>query len=207
MSDQNQTLQHDLEYLKALAKDGRDAPILGGLVLVIAGLSFGGASVAAYLLQSERIVADPSWRGLVWLVALGVFFVGLIFARSRAVRQPGALAPSNRAVGGAWQAVGWSIFAMALSLAAMGWRQHSFAPTLFFAPFIMAVYGIGWAVAATMARKTWLWLVAIGCFVATVVMGALAGSASQYLAYAGALVLLAAVPGAVLLRSEPALTI
>lgn len=207
MSDQNQTLQHDLEYLKALAKDGRDAPILGGSVLVVAGLSFSGASVAAYLLQSERIAADPSWRGWVWFIALGVFLLGLWVARRRTVRQPGLLAPSNRAVGGVWQAVGWSIFAMSLSICAMSWRQHSFAPTLFFAPYIMAVYGIGWAVAATMARKLWIWLVAIGCFAATVVMGALAGDPEQYLAYAAALILLAAAPGAMLMRGEPARTI
>lgn len=207
MSDQDQTLQHDLEYLKALARDGRDAPLLGGLVLVVAGLSFSGASLAAYLLQTERISADPSWRGLVWLVALVIFFIGLAAAKSRAVRQPGALAPSNRAVGGVWRAVGWSIFAMAMSLAAMGWRQHSFAPAIFFAPFIMAVYGIGWAVAATMARKTWIWLVTGGCFVATIVMGALAGDPEQFLAYAAALILLAAAPGVVLLRGEPASTI
>ena len=207
MSDQNQTLQHDLEYLKALAKDGRDAPLLGGLTLVFAGVAFGSASIAAYLLQTDRITADPSWRSLVWLIAMGVFFVGLFCTRGRVIRQPGAMAPSNRAVGGAWQAVGWSILAMGLSLAAMGWRHHSFAPGLFFAPYIMAVYGIGWAVAATMSRKMWIGLVAIGCFVATVIMGALAGDAEQYLAYAAALILLAAVPGAVLLRGEPSHTI
>ena len=58
-----------------------------------------------------------------------------------------------------------------------------------------------------MSRKIWIGLVAIGCFVATVIMGALAGDAEQYLAYAAALILLAAVPGAVLLRGEPAHTI
>jgi hypothetical protein len=81
--------------------------------------------------------------------------------------------------------------------------MNSALPTAFFAPFILAVYGISWTVAAVMSRKAWIWAVALGCYGGTVLMGLLAPEPEQLLVYGFALLLLAAAPGVVLMRGEP----
>jgi hypothetical protein len=58
-----------------------------------------------------------------------------------------------------------------------------------------------------MSGKTWIRLVALASFAGAVLMGLLTNHPMQMLAYAGALLLLAFVPGLILLRQEPSDTI
>uniref|UniRef100_A0A0N4Z1H6 Peptidoglycan glycosyltransferase n=1 Tax=Parastrongyloides trichosuri TaxID=131310 RepID=A0A0N4Z1H6_PARTI len=44
--DQVQSVHDDIAYMKALAQEGRHAPLLGGRILIIAGLVFGVAALA-----------------------------------------------------------------------------------------------------------------------------------------------------------------
>lgn len=92
-------------------------------------------------------------------------------------------------------------------MAAACWRLQSAAPTVMIAPFVLVIYGIGWAVASMMSDLKWLRWLGVGAFAGAVVMGLLAGSSVQYLAYAAALLLLAALPGWLLLRQEPSTTV
>ena len=69
---------------------------------------------------------------------------------------------------------------------------------------IMVFYGIGWAVTATMYRNRMLWWLAGGSFVAAPLLAWMAGQDAQYLAYAGALFLLMALPGWILMRQARA---
>ena len=69
---------------------------------------------------------------------------------------------------------------------------------------IMVFYGIGWAVSAAMYRSRFLWWLAIGSFVAAPLLASLADQEAQYLAYAGALFLLMALPGWMLMRQARA---
>ncbi len=203
MTDQIQSLRDDLDYMKALARDGRQAPILGGVMLLVAGIDFAAASFVQYAAIKGLIGIGPNLASLAWLVAMAIFGVALILTKRRTAGQPGAAAVTNRAVQAVWMGSGWAIFAVALAIVAMSLRMNSAVPTMFFAPFILAVYGISWTVAAVMSRKTWIWVVALSCYAGTVAMGLLAGTAEQMLAYGIALLLLAAAPGVVLMRGEP----
>jgi hypothetical protein len=58
-----------------------------------------------------------------------------------------------------------------------------------------------------MSQKPWIRGVALASFAAAVGMGLLAGHPHQMLAYAGSLILLAFLPGLILLRQEPSDTI
>jgi hypothetical protein len=100
-------------------------------------------------------------------------------------------------------AVGMSIFAMGMSYAAAGWRLQSEDVMVTFPSVIFALYGAGWAVAAAMTGKKWLWWIAIGSWAMAPVLGFFAGQAEQYLAYAAALILLTFLPGVALARQEP----
>jgi hypothetical protein len=204
MTDQMQSIRDDLEFMKALALEGRRAPPLGGAILLAAGLIWGATSLVAWALAKRLIAAASYWQGLVWVVALALFFVALTLLVRRHKGKPGHAALSNRAMAVAWSAAGWSILAFCGAVAAASWRLHSAIPTVLIAPYVLAVYGLGWTVASAMAGKRWLFWVGMASFAAAVALGFLANTENLYLGYAAALVLLVSLPGYLLLRQEPA---
>ena len=73
MTDQIQSLRDDLDYMKALAREGRQAPILGGVMLLVAGVAFAAASFVQYAALKGWVGIGPDTASLSWLVAMGVF--------------------------------------------------------------------------------------------------------------------------------------
>jgi hypothetical protein len=101
---------------------------------------------------------------------------------------------ANRALGMAWAAIGWSILAFCTGAAVMAYRGQPFALNTI-TMFVVSVYGIGWALAATITRQGWMSVTAFFTFVTVPVFGALVGSGQEFLAYAITLVLIAVIPG------------
>jgi hypothetical protein len=202
--DQMQNVRDDIAFMRALAAEGQRTPLLGGAIMAAAGLIFAVASVVYWASLTGLVHMDRGWgSAIIWLGALGVFFVSLAVI-SRGVRgKPGAGSPSNRASKAALMAVGFSIFAMGMSYSLAGIRMHSAEVMSTFPSVIFALYGAGWAVAAAMTGKAWLWWVAIGSWAMAPLLGWFAASDDQYLVYAGGLLLLAFLPGLALMRQEP----
>lgn len=206
--NQIQDLKADIAFMKALAQEGQKTPLLGGAIMVAAGLIFGLASVAEWAMMTGRLNFGTPWAQLYnWGGAMVLFFVILAVVRRRLRSQPGAGSPSNRASGTAWAAVGWTIFTLAAAIAVVSWRTGSNVPATLFPSIILGLYGGGWSVAAVMSRRRWLWLTAIGSYVGAVVVAWFANSPTIMLAYAGCLLLLAVLPGLMLMRQEPSDTI
>lgn len=202
-----QNLKDDIAFMRALAQEGSSAPLLGGSILVAAGAVFGIAGIIHWSIVVGIINAPQMAFGIVWPVALFVF-LGLLFWLRRGVEtRPGAQSPGNRAAGTAWSAMGWTIFVISLTIGILAWRTHSPIPALIFPPLILALYGMGWCVAAAMARKRWLWMTAIGSYAAALLVAWLAVSPAVYLVYALAMLLLMALPGYILMRQEPSDTV
>jgi hypothetical protein len=165
---------------------------------------FAVASLAFWALLTGILRLDPNWGSMIiWMGALAIFLVALTLINLRIGNKPGAKSPTNKATAAAWTGVGFSIFAMGVSYGFAGWRLQSEDVMVTFPSVIFALYGAGWAVASAMTGKKWLWYVALGSWVMAPVLAFFAGDATQYLAYAAALLLLMALPGVVLLRQEP----
>ncbi len=205
--DQLQSVRDDIAFMRALAQEGTQVPLLGGGVTAAAGLIFGVAAVVHWLIQTQ-ILRLSQWAILAdWVVAGVIFGVICTLLIRRVSRQPGASSAVNKAVGSAWSAVGFSIFVTFLGIAAVTYVTHSEAVIFVFPVIILALYGAAWSVAADMTGKRWIRVVALASFAGAVGMGLLAGNPAQMLAYAAALLLLAFIPGVVLLRQEPSDTI
>ncbi|MDP1737029.1 MAG: hypothetical protein Q8L23_06280 [Caulobacter sp.] len=208
MTDEKiQTLKDDIAFMKALAQEGGSAPLLGGSILVAAGLIFGGASVVHWAVLTGILAVTPWAFPILWVAALGLFLVTLTILNRRLRGKPGAGTPGNRAAGTAWAAVGWTIFAISLSLMIIAIRAQSEIPMLVFPSLILGLYGMGWSVAAAMSGKRWIWLTAIGSYAGALVVAWFAIDPVVYLVYGAALLLLATLPGYVLMRQEPSDTI
>lgn len=202
-----QTLKDDIAFMRALAQEGSSAPLLGGSILVAAGVTFAVAGLVHWSVMSGLVNLPKETVGLVWPAALAVFLGLLVWLRRGGAGRPGAQSPGNRASSAAWASMGWSIFVISLAIGILSARTHSYIPTLIFPPLILCLYGMGWSVAAAMARKRWLWMTAVGSYTAALLVAWLAVDPVVYLVYSAALLLLMALPGYILMRQEPSDTI
>ena len=201
--DQVQSVHDDIAYMKALAQEGRRAPLLGGSILIAAGLIFGLASIVAYGIDSGIINAPSVAYAFLWGGAGLIFFVVLMLQIRRTGGRPGANSVVNRAGGAGWMGVGLATFFMALAMTVVSWKTGSEVSFMLFPSLIFALYGSGWAVSATMSDQKWQWRLAVACWIAAPLIAFLTGSPLMWLAYAAGLFLFALVPGVLLVRQEP----
>ena len=207
MTENNEDPAADIAWMRRLAEEGAGAPMQGASILMSAGLIYGAAALAHWAQIGGLIDVPGVVEGLVWLIATGLFFVVLTVVIMGLKRKAGVVTAGNRASSTTWSALGWGIFALFASLAVLGYRLGEDAAMLGLAlspSIIMVFYGIGWAVTATMYRNRMLWWLAGGSFVAAPLLAWMAGQDAQYLAYAGALFLLMALPGWILMRQARA---
>ncbi len=201
--DQIKSLREDITYMKALADEGSRGPLLGGAILVVAGLVFGVASVVEWAMTTGVLALDGVAHLYNWGAAGIVFALALTVLIQRQKGRPGHMSPSNRAFANAWMGVGLAIFSMAVSLSIMAFQLQSELPAMVFPSLIFALYGSGWAISAAMSGQKWLWGPAFGGWIAAPVVAWFTGDPTQYLIYAAGLVGLALVPGLMLMRQEP----
>ena len=207
MTDQNNAIRDDIAFMRALAEEGRQTPMLGGSVLLAAGLIFGTANgLGAYLTATRNSFANSA--GALPLGAVLVFFVVLAILKRKHAGRPGASSPVNRATGTMWRAVGWSIMLMVAALGVAAWRLNDWRLMAALPIVIFALYGAGWQVAAAMTRSNWLRWVAFGSYAAAGLTAYFASdpAASSLISTVGLLTLVAA-PGFVLMRQAPSLTV
>ena len=204
MTEQNmQSLRDDLAYLRALAAEGQQAPLMGGGILAAAGGVFGLASLAHWAVVAG-VLHIPGWALMaIWLTATAVFMVALFALKAHYKTRPGAQTSTNRAAGSAWMGVGFACFALFVAFFLASYQTGLWQIMNLFAPVILSLYGAAWTVAAQMTRRRWIWALAMGSFAAAILTAGLVGRPEQYLAYAASLVLLAFVPGVIAMRAEP----
>ncbi len=201
VTDQMQTLREDVAFMRGLAEEGRNSPLQGGDILVAAGVFFGAASLVQYAAFTDRVSAAVSnWS---WLVSAALFAVALA-ASIRRSRRMGGPRGANRATDAAWMGLGFAISAIFGAFVLASVRTDQWGIMAMLSPVILALYGAAWCVAGELTGKTWIKAVAGASFILAVAVAWLTGTAEQSLAYAAALVLVALLPGLVLMRQARA---
>ena len=199
---------NDIAWLRGLAEEGAKAPIKGASILFAAGLIFGTASVIHWLIAADILVVAPAAYGAIWGVTVLIFLATLAVLIGRLKREGGVETAANRAFGIVWAALGWGLFSLFMSLIAGDLARSGQSDlaqgSLIIPSIVMAFYGVGWAVTATMTRSRPLWTLALASFAAAPVLAVLSGASWQYLAYAGALFGLMALPGFLIMRAAKA---
>lgn len=204
----NQDELTDIAWLKGLAEEGAKAPVRGGSILFAAGLIFGTGSLAHWLIVAEILTVPSGVFGALWGVTVLVYLAALVVLIARLKRQGGVETAANRAFGIVWSALGWGLFSLFMSLIVSDLAKAGESDiaewSLVIPSIIMAFYGVGWAVTATMTRSKPLWSLALASFAAAPMLAVLSGTSWQYLAYAVALFGLMALPGFLLMRAAKA---
>jgi hypothetical protein len=190
----------DLSYLRNLATAGQNAPLMAGPYLVAGGAWFAAASLLQWPVIRDVLGLDAGQAVLAWLLAAAGFAVHLtvLLRRDRGRAEN----TSNRAVNAVWSGIGWCIFAFWVGAAIMSYRKGDAFLMNAISLHVLAVYGVGWTVAAVMTGRGWMQFNAAMALLTVPVLGALVGTGQEYLAYAIALVLTAIVPGLRIMRES-----
>jgi hypothetical protein len=203
MTRETQTIQDDIAYMRALAHEGRHAPLLAGPFLVAASIIFGVANLGQWALLSGAIDAD-SWAPVwLWIGAGLVFGATLAVLIGRMKGKPGFNSTGNRAVGAAWTAVGYGIFVTWLGLMAMGLKTGDWSAMMVMPTVVFVAYGSAWMIGGTMTNTRWMTLTGLASYAGAVAMGWFAGETTMYLIFTATIFAVALIPGLILIRQEP----
>ncbi len=204
----NEALAGEVAYVKALAEEGRNAPLVGGVLYVIWGVLMTLAALGTYA-SATGAIALPFVGGLWFWVA--AFVAGWAFSfiiGARSALKPGALTVGNKTARAAWIAVGvfMSVFWIAAMvfqgrLAAAGFEPRFLYGLMF--PLAFGVYGIAFLATSVAARLDWMRGFAVASWMFSIAALYFAGDARQFLVGAAGSLLCAALPGVLLMRREP----
>lgn len=196
-------LKADIDFMKALAVEGGQTPLNGGLPLFMAGLIFGIAALLHYASVSFAAFAGLTtlsiWGGALLAYALWGLWWGV---RNRAAFK--VQGNKNRVVGTVWSGIGFSIFLFSVTLAILTYRLQTPQLGALMMPIVLGLYGLGWIITAEISAQRWMSLVGIGCFVVVPLIAWLSLRPEQLLLYALALICSALIPGWLLMAKENA---
>lgn len=197
MTDQNQAIRGDIAFMRALAEDGREGPMVGGSILVLFGVVYAGASLLTSYAIGTGLARQPLFFPIVWFGATALAMAVLLAMKLRQPRKVGA----TRAAGLAWAAAAWTICAIIASLMLIGLRTGDWNIMEAMAPVVLAIYGGAWFIAGQVSSQKWLNLVAFGAFIiAGVNAWFVTDPTNMFLVYAASLIALLVAPGVVLMR-------
>lgn len=194
----------DLSYLREMAEAGERAPILSGRFFVWWGSLASMALMAHWFILTGRAGMPIEQVGLVWLTFGVVGSIGSVVLRRGMSVKPGAGSAGNRGDRAVWNAMFISIVAYTLGLVAalsMGRIEQTLFDTI--PLFSLASYGIAFTTVAALGGPRWMktmaWISWILCAIGT----SFIGTAVLYLFCVVSVLLVAVVPGVLLLRAEP----
>ncbi len=206
MTDKHaEALADDIAYMRTLAAEGVQAPLLGGRFSLMWGVLVACATFAEWLILSDRVAWGANRIGLIWL-AIGVLGSALSALLARSMRgKPGFGSVGNRVSKTVWSIGGLAIFiyVMGIVIAAMTGRGlASDFDTIM--PMAFCVYGIAYFTTGSLAGNGAMKAVAGLSFLATLATAALLHQPVAYLAASAFVVLTAVLPGIWMMRHEPA---
>jgi hypothetical protein len=201
-------LAGEIAYVKALAEEGRNAPLVGGALYVLWGAVIALAAGLSYLRYSgaiELAVVGGVWF---WLGAIAVGWVASVAIGRRSHAKPGSLTIGNKTATAAWFAIG--VFMSLFWIAAAAFRGHlaskgidaNYVFGLMF-PIAFGLYGVAFYTTAVAARLDWMRGFAVAAWVFAIASFYFVGDLKQLLIGAAGSLICASLPGIILMRREP----
>ncbi len=201
-------LAGEVAYVKAMAEEGRNAPLVGGVFYVIWGGVIATTSLLGYAAASGALPFSLFGSASVWIGAFLVGWVASFALGRRAGAKPGSLTIGNKTAAAAWKAVGlfMSIFWISALLLQSHLKTVGIEARVLFGlmfPIAFGIYGIAFFATAAAARLDWMRGFAIASWVFSIAAFYFIGDTKQYLVGAAGSLFCAALPGLLLMRREP----
>ena len=217
----NETLEtrlaQDLAMARSLAEDGRRAPLVGGAIYIIWGVTIAACLGLNWAIRTQTLQVTFWAIPAIWFAGTGVAGALTGAVRLGLARRPGAAGIGNSVTRSVWTASGLflALFAAALFVRLMtapaetlGSARASgevvgFAFSIYL-PVCFGVYAVAMSASAQAAQSSLLKAFSRLSFAAMVVTAAMIGRPEQLLLGAVASLLVLAAPGAILMRRERA---
>ncbi len=197
----------DLAYARALAEEGRSAPLVGGAYLVLFGVLLAICYGLQWVALSGVVPALGTFIGAIWVgfAVAALTGVALISRRVRAL--PGSSAIPNRVDRAVWQGVTAAILAVVASTVARAvFHGDTAAPNAIVAAGF-ALYGVALHATATVGGQSWLHAFAALAWVVSALLWFFLDEAWLYLLAAGGCAAVLIAPGFIMMRREPSTTV
>ncbi len=203
------SIQSDVEYVKSIAESGRSAPLLSGRFSII----WGGLAVVALIVHWAVLAGVLDWPepalGGLW-AAYGITGTILSFIAASLMRQkPGGASAGNVASRTAWTTATIVIFLYAIAMTIRvvyqgingGDPDTQYYDTIL--PLAFAGYSQSFAITARLSGIAWIKQLAYVSLAAVFISTLLIGRPELYLFAALVVLLVAVIPGVIMLRAEP----
>jgi hypothetical protein len=196
-----QAAREALAFVKALVDRGEQVQISGGLLLLSGGLLYGLQCLLHGLDMSGsvRLGALGHLINGVLPTILFLIILSVVLWRDRHKTHANA---GSRAINAAFGGVGLANLFMNLVFGYAAFTQKLWLIWMLYPISLCALMGAGWYVAAVAQRKLWPALVCAGWFATAVLLAWRVETPEYLLILSGALVVLMAVPGYLLMRSD-----
>lgn len=202
-------LAGDIALVRTLAEEGRNAPLVNGVLYAIWGGVIAIASLLEYLSVVGMLPAGGAigfFMRYLWLAAIAGGWALSFALGGRADRKPGASTIGNRTANAVWLGVGIFItllwIANLLSPVIPG-AEHRVGRSISMFPVVFGVYGVAFFATASAARLPWMRGVAVASWIFCLASYYFIGADEQLLVGAAGSIVVALLPGIALMRRAP----
>ncbi len=195
---------NDIDYVKTLAEEGRNAPLLGGLVGIWWGSLLFITLFMHYLALKGTGPLSIEMIGLAWLIFGIVGSLGSAVLGRGIEKKPGASSMNNRVASALWLGNTILLFTYGLSAgisAAMGINDFLIMDTMM--PIAFGLYGLTAVVMAKISDEKWQLIPGTLAFAFVPISLFLLGKPELYLAAMAAIICTIIIPGVITMRREP----
>jgi len=197
-------LLSDLNYVKTMAEEGAQTPLLGGRIGLMWGVLLSFTFFMQWAILTQTFVLPYKslvflWLGFAILGGLG----SMIFGRQIDTK-PGARSVANRV-----ESYVWVMFAFMMASLFIGILLNQIlsdgTPQLFdlMVVFGFAGQGLAYGIVAKMSGLKWIYLASLAGFIAATLCFAVYGQLSIYLIGAIAVIFTVIIPSLISLKNEP----
>lgn len=194
----------DLEYVRAMAEEGRNAPFIGGRIGIWWGVLLCITLFFHWLVLTGKTGLSEVLIGLAWMCFGIVGTIGSIVLGRTLRSKPGGTSANNRVAAAIWQ--GSAFFLLTFGFAAgisagLGFIDHSIMNIMM--PVAFGVYGLSTFVTSKVSGEKWLILPSLlGFAVMTASLFILTSPHLCLLSIVGVIGTII-IPGFIQLRREP----
>ncbi len=208
MPSSKEDLASELAYVKALAEEGRNTPLVNGVLYVIWGGLIGATALIVYADTIGWISLGAAGGFAPWIAAFVAGWVLTMTVGRRVDAKPGAATLGNKTAGDVWLSVGLfvSVFWIAMMFAhdnytGLGVPAYFLFNLMF--PVSFGLFGVAFFATAAAAQAPWMRYFATAAWGFSIICLFLMSSVFQPLVAGIGVLLCAFVPGVILMRREP----
>ena len=195
---------NDLDYVKTLAEEGRNAPLVGGRVGLWWGVLLCVTLLLHWMIVTGRIAGPDHILGVLWI---GFALLGVAGSETlkRTLRgKPGALAANNRVAHALWTGTSFLLFLFGFAAGtSAGFGYNDFDIMNLMMPLAFGLYGLTGYVTAKISGENWLMFPAGAAFLIMVVSLFMLSSPNLFLLAIAGVIVTIIIPDAIHLRREP----